>query len=143
MEDNKFTFIEIVIFLAMLFAIIFGLIKAANVYKLAEKELTKEYTIKNIISEYEKYNDLIVDQNTQISNITDIEKLILEAAKKKDKVIIKDNGSKIYEVEYLTKIETSKVYSKLQELLKKSKTIKVELIVEDNIIKGVVFNGNT
>lgn len=143
MEDNKFTFIEIVIFLAMLFAIIFGLIKAANIYKLAEKELTKEYTIKNIISEYEKYNDLIVDQNTQISNITDIEKLILEAAKKKDKVIIKDNGSKIYEVEYLTKIETSKVYSKLQELLKKSKTIKVELIVEDNIIKGVVFNGNT
>lgn len=143
MEDNKFTFIEIVIFLAMLFAIIFGLIKAANVYKLAEKELTKEYTIKNIISEYEKYNDLIVDQNTQISNITDIEKLILEAAKKKDKVIIKDNGSKIYEVEYLTKIETSKVYSKLQELLKKSKTIKVELIVEDNIIKGVIFNGNT
>ena len=143
MEDNKFTFIEIVIFLAMLFAIIFGLIKTANVYKLAEKELTKEYTIKNIISEYEKYNDLIVDQNTQISNITDIEKLILEAAKKKDKVIIKDNGSKIYEVEYLTKIETSKVYSKLQELLKKSKTIKVKLIVEDNIIKGVIFNGNT
>lgn len=143
MEDNKFTFIEIVIFLAMLFAIIFGLIKAANVYKLAEKELTKEYTIKNIISEYEKYNDLIVDQNTQMSNITDIEKLILEAAKKKDRVIIKDNGSKIYEVEYLTKIETSKVYSKLQELLKKSKTIKVELIVEDNIIKGVIFNGNT
>lgn len=143
MENQKFDMIELAMFFTLIFAIIFAMIRAATVYKSAEVALFNEYSTRKIISEYEKYNNLIVDQDTQVSNITDIEKLILEAAKNKDKVIIKDNGSTIYEVELLTKVETSKVYSILQDIFKKNKSVKVELIVEGNVIKGVIFNGNS